>query len=101
MATAILVLNILLPGSGTMLYGRIARGVALLLLALPLLLIPWILSIVDGVRIMTRAMERGPPRPVPAEAASGESPPAPQPVTEEPELAAPKGPRKKASRKRT
>lgn len=77
MAWTILVLNVLIPGSGTMLYGRIGRGIALLLLALPLLFIPWILSINDGVRILRRATERT-PKPAPGEStAPVEAPTAP------------------------
>ncbi|MBI2077076.1 MAG: hypothetical protein HYT80_01710 [Euryarchaeota archaeon] len=53
MGIVILVLNIVIPGVGTMVYGRILRGVIELLTVW--LLVGWIFSIIDGIQIMTKA----------------------------------------------
>lgn len=52
MGIAILILNILLSGVGTMIYGRILRGVVELLTAW--LLVGYVFSIIDGVQVMTK-----------------------------------------------
>lgn len=53
MGILILILNILIAGVGTMIYGRILRGVVELLTSW--LLIGWIFSVIDGVQIFTKA----------------------------------------------
>jgi TM2 domain-containing membrane protein YozV len=51
MAIAILIINILIAGVGTMIYGRVLRGVVELLTSW--LIIGWVFGIIDGVKILT------------------------------------------------
>lgn len=52
MSIVILILNILIAGVGTMIYGRILRGVVELITAF--ILIGWIFSVIDGIQIFTK-----------------------------------------------
>jgi TM2 domain-containing membrane protein YozV len=52
MGILILILNIIPGGIGTIIYGRVLRGVLEFLLGI--LVIPWIFSIIDGVQVMTK-----------------------------------------------
>jgi TM2 domain-containing membrane protein YozV len=53
MAVVILILNILpLPGLGTVIYGRVLRGILEFITAF--LLVGWIFAILDGIQILTR-----------------------------------------------
>lgn len=58
MAIVILILNILISGVGTMIYGRVLRGVVELLTSW--LLVGWIFSIIDGIQIVTKATTGAP-----------------------------------------
>lgn len=58
LAVAILVLNILISGVGTMIYGRVLRGIIELVTSI--LLVGWIFSIIDGVQIFTKATSGSP-----------------------------------------
>lgn len=69
LAILILVLNVVAPGVGTLVYGRIGRGIAELLLFWTFIL--WIMSITDGVQVLTKAVDR-------PEAAPVEAPKAPK-----------------------
>ena len=53
MGIVILVLNIVIPGVGTMVYGRVLRGVVELVTSI--FLIGYIFSIIDGIQIVTKA----------------------------------------------
>jgi TM2 domain-containing membrane protein YozV len=53
MAVLILILNIFISGVGTMVYGRVLRGV-LELVGL-LIIIGWIFSVIDGIMVVRKA----------------------------------------------
>lgn len=53
MAVAILVINIVIPGVGTMIYGRILRGVVELLTSW--LIVGWVFALIDGIQVLTKA----------------------------------------------
>lgn len=56
-AIAILILNFI-PGVGTMVYGRIGRGVVDLVLTV--ILIGWFMALADSIQILTKAVEKTP-----------------------------------------
>lgn len=55
---AILVINILIAGVGTMIYGRVLRGIVELVTSI--LIVGWVFSLIDGIQIITKGTTETP-----------------------------------------